>query len=491
MHKNLKRLQTLYISLLTLTLAGCSSADASGIQEVGVTAKIYDEDAAAASIAAADDSGDQTDGDDIADDQIDAQTNTTDGWESEEADDTQGDASREDGDQDSAGQTKAGDTFTVEGAYKVFYVKGAMAVVSEKDSKDDDSMEQADVSGGASIELKAEDKKEEKADEASDKTEAQQEKTGEEEAPAAVEVAENCWGIDVSSYQGVINWEKVASSGVSFAIVRAGYRSNDGVLHEDANARYNLQEASKHGIKLGAYFFSRAVSEEEAIQEAELVKDILSGYSITYPVAYNCEGYAKETSRQYGLSVEERSRFARTFLSTLSSAGYSPMFYASRNELSQGLWDTQGLSSVAKIWLAYYPSDSSDRDPGYSGAYAMWQFTSKGRVDGINGCVDVDRSSFNYSGSARRKGENAAPEVAPNMESGMDFTECKDRITALDEVNLRDRPSTAEGSVIVCTIRNGDVITRTGYSTTSGWSRVQVGEKTLYCVTRLLETVEE
>jgi GH25 family lysozyme M1 (1,4-beta-N-acetylmuramidase) len=396
---------------------------------------------------------------------------------------------------DSANAATSASTFVVEGSpAQTFYVEGTPAVVSDSDSKEDDSMVLNDQSQGTDVdvtELVAESQEENTATtESSSSAEAT---TVEEvqEKTVASETGDVTYGIDVASYQGVINWEKVAASGVGFAMVRVGYRSNDGVLHEDANARYNLQEANKYGIKTGAYFFSRATSSEEATQEANLCINIISGYSITYPVAYNCEGYNKSTSRQYGISMQDRSSYAQTFLSTVKSAGYTPMFYASRNELSNGKdWDTGSLAGSNKIWLAYYPSDPSVTSPGYSGSYCMWQYTSKGSVPGINGNVDIDIAYFGYSGTSSKKSDTATESVTANVESGMQFTEVNETVTCKDVLNLRDRPSQGEGSVVIAQIKNGETVTRTGYNSTTGWSRVVYNGQTLYCVSSYLVVVE-
>lgn len=412
----------------------------------------------------------------------------------------------EDGAQNSSEESS---TFTVAGSpARTFYVEGTPAVVSDSDSKDDDSMNLNGQSSGADVsvtELVADNSTDEsqKSSESSDNnssdkssqesnkdsnsgdTQQTQSKT------VASETGDVTYGIDVASYQGVINWQKVAASGVGFAMVRVGYRSNDGVLHEDANARYNLQEANKYGIKTGAYFFSRATSQDEAIQEANLCISIISGYSITYPVAYNCEGYNKSTSRQYGISMQDRSSYAQTFLSTVKSAGYTPMFYASRNELAGGTdWDTTSLAGSNKIWLAYYPSDPSVTSPGYSGSYCMWQYTSKGSVPGIEGNVDIDIAYFGYSGTSSAKSDTAAESVTANMESGMTFTEVNETVTCKDVLNLRDRPSQGEASVVIAKIKNGETVTRTGYNETTGWSRVIYNGQTLYCVSSYLVVVE-
>jgi len=400
---------------------------------------------------------------------------------------------------DSSSAATSASTFIIEGSpARTFTVEGTPAVVSDSDSKEDDSMELGDQDQGTNVdmtELVSESTSEEKTEESTESSSSAstQETTTQETQTKTVasETGDVTYGIDVASYQGVINWEKVAASGVGFAMVRVGYRSNDGVLHEDANARYNLQEANKYGIKTGAYFFSRATSSDEATQEANLCISIISGYSITYPVAYNCEGYNKSTSRQYGISMSDRSSYAQTFLSTVKSAGYTPMFYASRNELSNGQdWDTSSLAASNKIWVAYYPSDSSVTSPGYSGSYSMWQYTNKGTVPGIEGSVDIDIAYFGYSGTSSAKSDTAAESVTANVESGMEFTEVNETVTCKDVLNLRDRPSQGEASVVVTQIKNGETVTRTGYNKTTGWSRVVYNGQTLYCVSSYLVVVE-
>ena len=162
---------------------------------------------------------------------------------------------------------------------------------------------------------------------------------------SAGDVAESeeiTFGIDVAKYQGTINWSQVASSGVQFAMVRVGYRTQKtGEIVADSNARYNMQEALANGIKVGAYFFSSAVNEEEAVQEADWVADYISQYQITYPVAFNCEGFEQEESRQYTLTQTERTDIAIAFLNEIYNHGYTPMFYAAKNELlDDAKWDT-------------------------------------------------------------------------------------------------------------------------------------------------------
>ena len=118
-------------------------------------------------------------------------------------------------------------------------------------------------------------------------------------AGSVAESGETTFGIDVARYQGTIDWSQVAASGVQFAMIRVGYRTQKtGEIVADTNAKYNMQEAQANGIKIGAYFFSTAVTTDEAVQEADWVADYISQYQITYPVAFNCEGFENADSRQ-------------------------------------------------------------------------------------------------------------------------------------------------------------------------------------------------
>lgn len=121
-------------------------------------------------------------------------------------------------------------------------------------------------------------------------------------------------GVDVSKFQGTIDWTQAASSGVDFAMIRVGYRAQKtGIIYADTNAKYNMQQAAANGIKVGAYFFSSAVNEAEAIEEADWVADFIADYSITYPVAFDCEGFNTSESRQKSMTKAERTAVAAAF----------------------------------------------------------------------------------------------------------------------------------------------------------------------------------
>ena len=175
-------------------------------------------------------------------------------------------------------------------------------------------------------------------------------------------------GIDVARYQGTIDWKEVAQAGVDFAIVRIGYRSMaDGEIKPDPNGRYNLQEASKYGIPLGAYFFSTAVTAEEAEEEAAWAAEILSGYPITYPVVYDCENFQNPESRQYYMSKTERTDIALAFLNAIENHGYEGMFYASKVDMEQEKSWEAGVLQMDPVDLQTAVSGRLCKICGYAG----------------------------------------------------------------------------------------------------------------------------
>lgn len=295
-------------------------------------------------------------------------------------------------------------------------------------------------------------------------------------------------GIDVSEFQGNIDWAAVASSDIDFVMVRVGYRTTGtGEIQEDACARYNLQEAEANGIQLGAYFFSTAVTEEEAREEARWTAQLLAGYPITYPVAYNCEGFQKESSRQYNLTVEERSHLAGVFLDEMEASGYTGMFYAAKNELTGNLlWSTDTLELKYRIWVAQYSSYTTDR-PDYTGKYAMWQYTNQGSVPGIKGNVDLNMAYFGYSETASAQQEGVAEHVEADLEVGVNFEEVNEQVTSKDVTNLRSTMEQGDDSNVKARLKNGETATRTGKGN-NGWSRVEYNGEILYAVSSYLTT---
>lgn len=197
------------------------------------------------------------------------------------------------------------------------------------------------------------------------------------------------FGIDVSKWNKEIDWQKVADSGVEYAIIRAGYRgSASGALVEDPYFRKNIEGAEKANIKVGLYFFTQAVSEVEAVEEASMVLSLCSDYKITYPIFIDTEG-AGGNGRADTLDKQTRTAVCEAFCETIQSAGYDAGVYASKNWFHNNL-ETARLEDYV-IWLAEYKAQ-----PTYTGKYQMWQYTSKGAVNGIDGRVDLNMSYLGY-----------------------------------------------------------------------------------------------
>ena len=160
-------------------------------------------------------------------------------------------------------------------------------------------------------------------------------------------------GIDVSKWQGKIDWQKVKKSGIDFAIIRVGYRAENGQLYRDSNADYNIQQAERSGVLVGVYFFSTAVNEQEAIEEAQWTVSLIKGYKISYPVVYDCEGFKNADSRMYSLTAEQRTQNAIAFLNTVTKSGYEGMFYGSKADLTDNAaFNTAKIEKNFKIWIA-------------------------------------------------------------------------------------------------------------------------------------------
>ena len=199
-------------------------------------------------------------------------------------------------------------------------------------------------------------------------------------------------GIDVSKWQYDINWEKVAAAGVDYTIIRLGYRGTapEGNCAMDPYFEQNIKGALAAGLHVGVYYFTQAITVEEAIEEANIVIDALQGYNITFPVVYDTE--YREGGRANDLSNELRTACAKAFCDTILAAGYTPVIYSSTNWsiLNLNLEELQGYD----LWYAYY---GEPEDLYYPYEYTMWQYTDSGRVDGINGSVDINVGFMDYS----------------------------------------------------------------------------------------------
>lgn len=295
-------------------------------------------------------------------------------------------------------------------------------------------------------------------------------------------------GIDVSKWQGKIDWKKVKESGVEFAFIRIGYRGENGVIQKDENADYNLQQAEKAGILTGVYFFSTAVSEDEAIEEANFTLKAIAGYSISYPVVYDCEGYTNSSSRMYSLTASQRTANADAFLKTVAAAGYDTMFYGALTEITQPVyWDLDFISEKYKIWVAQYPVVTyPQKDTPDLNNFDAWQYTNKGTVVGINGDVDMVVCYFKKTKVApKSEAAKTTAATAPLTEEEKLYTAVNEKVTAKEITNLRAAAST--DSPIVATIKNGETVTRVGIGS-NGWSKLTYNGKTVYAVSSYLTT---
>lgn len=208
-------------------------------------------------------------------------------------------------------------------------------------------------------------------------------------ADGALATGSGTLGIDVSKYQPNINWAAVKASGVNYVIIRCGYRgASTGVLIQDPYFVSHIKGAKAAGLKVGVYFFTTALTEAEAVEEASMCAELCSGYGINYPIFMDCENSSRPGYNS--MSASERTTIIKAFCNTIKSAGYTPGVYANKTWLSSYI-NTSALSGC-KIWLAQY----NPSGPTYSGRYDLWQYTSKGHVDGISGNVDMNQSYLGY-----------------------------------------------------------------------------------------------
>ncbi|MGL5260214.1 MAG: GH25 family lysozyme [Lachnospiraceae bacterium] len=194
-------------------------------------------------------------------------------------------------------------------------------------------------------------------------------------------------GIDVSKWNAKINWTAVKNSGISYVIIRCGYRGyTTGAMIEDPTFKTNIQGAIAAGLKVGVYFFSQAVNEVEAVEEASMTISLIKNYKISYPVFLDVE-----TSGGRGDHIDSatRTKVVNAYCQTIQNAGYVAGVYANKSWLETKM-NASALSGY-KIWLAQYNTQVT-----YKGKYDMWQYSHTGKVDGISGNVDMNLSYLGY-----------------------------------------------------------------------------------------------
>ena len=196
-------------------------------------------------------------------------------------------------------------------------------------------------------------------------------------------------GVDVSKYNGDINWNAVKADGIDFAIVRIGYRGYDGgKIVTDGYFHQNMKNATAAGVKVGAYFFTQAITVQEAIEEAKHCVACVEGYDVKMPIYFDVEptegNGVNGRLNTSGLSIKQRTAIAEAFCQTVQDAGYEAGIYSSKSYFLNYL-DPDDLSTKFKIWLANYTTQTT-----YAGDYQMWQYSSTGTVEGISGNVDMN-----------------------------------------------------------------------------------------------------
>ncbi len=194
-------------------------------------------------------------------------------------------------------------------------------------------------------------------------------------------------GIDVSFHQGEIDWQAVAEDGVDFAIIRVGYRGySEGELFLDPCFEDNIAGAIEAGLDVGVYFFSQALTVEEAVEEARFTLDTIDGWAVNGPVVFDWERISYDDGRTAEAGGTAVTDCAIAFCEEIKAAGYQPMCYGSPTTSNEDIY----LDRLTEypFWLAHYTMDTEITDFPFH--YDMWQYSSSGAVDGIEGRVDLN-----------------------------------------------------------------------------------------------------
>lgn len=190
-------------------------------------------------------------------------------------------------------------------------------------------------------------------------------------------------GVDVSSHNESIDWSAVKKEGIDFAMLRVGYRgAQEGILHEDELFDKNAKEATQNYLNIGVYFFSSAISAKEIDEEVQFVLSKISPYTMNMPVVFDMEEF-DQGGRIDDLSTKQRTNLALRFCQKIKEAGYTPMIYGNMT----WLYENYNFEKISKypIWLASYSKKCPMKDQ-----FDMWQYSNTGKVNGIEGDVDID-----------------------------------------------------------------------------------------------------
>lgn len=197
-------------------------------------------------------------------------------------------------------------------------------------------------------------------------------------------------GLDISSHQGWIDWAQVADSDVDYVILRAGYRGyGSGSIHQDEYFEYNISAATATDLGVGVYFFSQAMSPEEAAAEAYTVLSLIDGYDIDYPVYFDWEPVSDNEARTASISATEVTACAQAFCQIIEEAGYRAGVYFNLS-IANHYYHLTDLMDY-EFWLAEYQDT-----PSFPYQFGMWQYTASGTVSGIDTDVDINLSFQSY-----------------------------------------------------------------------------------------------
>lgn len=198
-------------------------------------------------------------------------------------------------------------------------------------------------------------------------------------------------GVDISKYQESVDFYQLKEAGIDYVMLRVGARGySSGQIKIDENFAENIKKATEAGLDIGLYFYSQALTEAEAVEEANVVLQQIQGYTIKYPIAFDMEYVDNDTARVEKLSKADKTTITKAFLDTIAGAGYRPMIYGDKEWLIKKI-DLSKLETY-DVWL------SQEKDtPDYPYKYTMWQYSTTGKINGISGYADLNICFIDYS----------------------------------------------------------------------------------------------
>ncbi len=273
------------------------------------------------------------------------------------------------------------------------------------------------------------------------------------------------YGIDVSSWQGKIDWSKVKNDGKTFAIVRAGTTKGKDTYFEE-----NYKNAKSNEIQLGCYFYTYATTVEEAEKDAYLLLSWLEGKQFEYPVFYDMENEVQLAS---GMTTQLRTEMCLAFIRVLEENGWYAGTYANANWYNNYL-NKEALGQAGELWLASW-MNSGEPTRDYRGQYGLWQYTDKGKVSGISGNVDLDVSYIDYFSLMRTGGFNG-------YSASVEYVDEEWIITSDNGVNIRNGPGVVYKRTDYIPYGTRIHVTAKVSDSSYTWGRIEVNGNVCWCV---------